>query len=101
VANAETLNYIATKFSGQIYVAQGNMDGEHKLEAAVKKISAVHYFNSFGETKIDGLKIGFCHHPETGQFYLERERFDYIFMDIPINLGKKKLMVVVLLIRVI
>jgi len=37
VANAETLNYIATKFSGQIYVAQGNMDGEHKLEAAVKK----------------------------------------------------------------
>lgn len=80
VAQSETMTYIAKQFDGHIYVCEGNMDYDHELEyAAAKFPEKISYFKNFGQAKIDGLIIGFCHHKETAVSQCKNGKFDFVF----------------------
>lgn len=62
ITNEETLDLIAKKFTGLIYVIRGNMDiYEENLIYNYKNIK---YAGRYGTVMIDGRKIGLCHEPD-------------------------------------
>lgn len=80
VAEAETLEYLTKKFSGKIYVSEGNMDYGHRLEKAAEKFpDQVYYFKDFGRIKIDGLSIGLSHFKETAAAHCKDGKLDFVF----------------------
>ncbi len=79
IAEGETLTRLAKNFPGEILVAFGNMDYRDSVCAAIKKSSRITLFDSFGQTEFNGIKIGFCHHKETGLAIFKKEKFDFIF----------------------
>lgn len=80
IASGETLERIADKFDGNILAAFGNMDyRESVMETAKKFPGKITLFEDFGQASLGGLKIGFCHHRESGLEYCKKGRFDYIF----------------------
>jgi putative phosphoesterase len=80
VAAGETLDYIVSRAHGRVYVCEGNMDYGHQLqEAAAKFPEKISYFKNFGQAKIDGLNIGFCHHKETAASQCKNGKFDFVF----------------------
>jgi len=95
IAEGETLTRLAKNFPGEILVAFGNMDYRDSVCAAIKKSSRITLFDSFGQTEFNGIKIGFCHHKETGLAIFKKEKFDLYFTAIRTNPGWKTLTVVV------
>ncbi len=90
IADGITLKRLAKKFSGQILAVFGNMDYHESLETAARKFPGqIQLFKNFGRTEIGGLKIGFCHFPETAKRacetpqenhdYSQENKFDFVF----------------------
>lgn len=91
IASGETIKRLADNFDGKIFAVFGNMDYRESVQKAAKKFpDKIHLFNDFGQTKISGLKIGFCHHKETALVYCENQtaktlkptqekKYDFIF----------------------
>ena len=59
VTNSETLNYLATKFKGKIYLVKGNV--ELYSETEIKKYKNINYFGKIGKIDIGKINIGLCH----------------------------------------
>lgn len=89
VAAAQTLEYMARRFPGPIFVSEGNMDQDYKLRDSAKISGRISYFQEFGSAPIGGLNIGFCHHKETaisfckdakkGCVRFPGKKFDFVF----------------------
>ena len=62
VAKIETLNYLATKFLGEIFLVRGNAD--LYSPADLKKHKNIKYLQELGEIEIGGLKLALVHEPE-------------------------------------
>ncbi len=80
IADGITLERLAKNFSGPILAVFGNMDYRQSVEAAARKFPGqIQLFKNFGQAEIGGLKIGFCHFPETAKRAAENQSFDFVF----------------------
>lgn len=80
IAEGETLARLAKNFPGPILAVFGNMDYRQSVEAAAQKFSGqIQLFKDFGHAEIGGLKIGFCHFPETAKQACGNNQFDFVF----------------------
>jgi uncharacterized protein len=77
ITNAETLEFLATKFAGTIYLIRGNM--EIYEEAEIKKYKNINYYGRFGVANIEGKNIGLCHEPPFVNELLKGDKCDLIF----------------------
>ena len=69
ISTPETLEEIAKNFKGKIHYVFGNAD-KGKFEEDKKE---------FGEIKIAGKKIAFCHFPALAQKLADSQNYDIIF----------------------
>jgi len=80
IAEGETLTQLAKNFSGPILAVFGNMDYRESVENAAKKYPGqIQLFKNFGQAEIGGLKIGFCHFPESAKTHAKESNFDFVF----------------------
>jgi uncharacterized protein len=77
ITNAETLEFLATKFVGTIYLIRGNM--EIYEEAEIKNYKNINYYGRFGVANIEGKNIGICHEPAFISDLLKDNKCDSIF----------------------
>ena len=59
ITNSDTLKYLATKFTEQIYLVKGNIELYPRED--LKKYKNIKYFNKIGKIIIGNKNIGFCH----------------------------------------
>ena len=55
----ETINFLASKFPGEIFIVKGN--GEIYMENELISHKNINYCGEIGITEIDKIRIGFCH----------------------------------------
>lgn len=77
ITNSETLNFLGKKFSGQIYLAQGNI--EIYNSETVRKYKNVIYLGKSGKISMNGKTVGVCHEPYQVDRLLAEDNFDIIF----------------------
>ncbi len=75
----ETINYLASEFSGQIFITNGN--AEIYSNSDLQKYKNIDYYPEIGIIKIANLNIGFCHQPEKINLILKTKKnnLDFIF----------------------
>ncbi len=80
IAEGATLEHLAKNYDGQILAVLGNMDYRESVEAIAKKYpKQIQLFKTFGQAELDGLKVGFCHFPETARRHCQTGDFDFVF----------------------
>lgn len=81
IASGETVEFLAKKFSGDIYLAYGNMDANYRddIYLASDNLPNVHLFGDEGELEIDGIKIAFCHFPERAKELAATGKYNLVF----------------------
>jgi len=80
IASGDTLQYLAKRFDGKIWAVLGNMDYCDSVIAAAKNFpEKVILFENFGQLKLGGLNIGFCHHKEMALSRAQGNSFDFVF----------------------
>lgn len=77
ITNSETLNFLGKKFSGPIYLAQGNIEIYDAEE--VKKYKNIAYLGKSGKISVNGKMVGVCHEPYQVDKLLAEDNFDIIF----------------------
>jgi putative phosphoesterase len=80
VCDADTLNFLAKNFSGEIFLVEGN--GETFVEADLKHLKNIKYYGLAGVKKISGLNLGFCHQNKdiSKVINLSSQNLDFIFL---------------------
>lgn len=79
ITNNETLNYLSSNFSGEIFLVSGNAEIYKKEDLnGLKNINFGGEINIF---KIDNLNIGLCHQPEKIKRIIAESlnKLDFIF----------------------
>lgn len=78
IGNLETISYLAKNFSGQIYLAIGNVEQDfiNKDELNFPNLTV---YPDFGEIELDGKKIVFCHFPQIAWQLAESSSANLIF----------------------
>jgi len=68
-------------FEGKIYIIFSSADADFSEipQGSFKKIAKVKTYDEFGEIKIDGKKIAFCHFPEIAEELVRRQKYNFIF----------------------
>jgi len=82
VCAPSVLEYLAKKFTGEIYHVYGNVDGDREMmEKISKKYSSVHLLGDEGTVKIKGinLKIGIVHYPGKAREMAASANYDIAF----------------------
>lgn len=59
VGNFETLKYISSNFSGEIFLVEGNAETYHEKD--VSKLANINYQGLIGYANLNKKNIGFCH----------------------------------------
>lgn len=77
VTNYETLNILATKFEGNIFLVKGN--AEIYPDEEIKQYKNINYAGKVGLWEINNKKIGACHEPYLIEKVLEKGKSDIIF----------------------
>src|SRR3972149_3842906 len=75
-AHSETLDEILNNFSGSVFLSFGNMDFREEF-SNFKNNERLKIFEEFGQTELDGLKIGFFHFPELAME--NAKKYDFVF----------------------
>lgn len=78
VGNLETISYLAKNFSGQIYLAFGNVEQDFINKDELNFPNLTSYPN-FGEIELDGKKIAFCHFPQLAYEAVKEKKAEIIF----------------------
>jgi hypothetical protein len=78
VGNLETISYLVKNFSGQIYLAFGNVEQDF-INQDELNFSNLTSYPDFGKIELDGKKIAFCHFPHTARQLAEGSSTDFIF----------------------
>ena len=80
LASRETLDFMADNFSGEIFLAFGNMDDEHMGDFKyVDNYRNVNIFGNFGEAEFDKQKIAFVHYPEKARKLAKSGKYNFVF----------------------
>jgi uncharacterized protein len=77
VTNADTLQYLANEFSGDIYLVRGNMEIYEEKE--IKKYKNIKYLGRYGVAEIDKKFVGLCHEPFFADNLLKENKCELIF----------------------
>ena len=77
VTNSETLKFLASKFSGIIYLVGGNADIYDKDE--INQYENIQYYDKIGRIEINGRRIGICHESHLIPEVITKTRCDIIF----------------------
>ena len=64
ITTLETIDYLATNFSGEIFMISGNLEIYRAGELAEYEYKNIRYSGEIGLKEIGGLNIGFCHEPK-------------------------------------
>ncbi len=70
ISTADTLDYLAATFSGQVLIVTGN--AELFTDETIKKYPSIKSYGSQGIVKISKLNIGFCHEPKKIEILLKQ-----------------------------
>ncbi len=62
VVGMDTINFLATNFSGEIFLVYGNM--ELYDDNDLIRYLSIKYLGRYGAAEIDGHTVGLCHEPE-------------------------------------
>lgn len=76
VASNETIHFLATNFTKDIYLVRGNMD--YFDENYVKTFPNIHYFGAMGQLEVNGKQSAFTHIPED-LLKINHAQYDYLF----------------------
>lgn len=76
--NKEKLKVLINAFEGEIFYVFGNADIEEQI-LELKDNPKIKIFKSFGEVKMDKLKIAFCHYPEKAEKLCKTKKYDFVF----------------------
>ena len=79
LTDLQTLKYLASNFSGEVFLADGNVDVDFIEKDKVKKYANVKLVGKTGNLEFDSIKIGFCHYPEDAEKLAETGVFDHVF----------------------
>lgn len=77
----ETVKEILEVFKGKLYIIFSPADASFSgiPEDSFKNFKRVKIFEEFGEIKIGGKKIAFCHFPEIAKELVLRQKYDLVF----------------------
>jgi len=77
----ETVKEILKSFKGKIYIVFSPADADFSGIPAdsFKRLKRVKVFEEFGEIKISGKKIAFCHFPEIANDLAASQDYDLVF----------------------
>jgi len=77
----ETVKEILKTFKGKIYLVFSPADADFSGIPAdsFKKMKNVKVFKEFGEIKISGKKIAFCHFPEIAEDLTKSQKYNLVF----------------------
>ncbi len=80
LASRETFDFLADNFSGDVFLAFGNMDDEHMEDFKyVDSYRNIQIFSKFGEAEFDKQKIAFVHYPDKARRLAESGKYDFVF----------------------
>lgn len=80
LAAKETLDLLNDNFSGEIYLAFGNMDNDHLRDFEFsKKYRNTQIFKNFGEIKLAEKSIAFVHFPDVARKLSESGKYNFVF----------------------
>ncbi len=74
----ETIDYLASEFSGQIFITNGN--AEIYSNSELQRYKNIGYYQEIGIIKIANLNIGFCHQLEKINLILKAKKNDLDFI---------------------
>ncbi|MFA6514025.1 MAG: YfcE family phosphodiesterase [Patescibacteria group bacterium] len=79
VCNLETLKFLSTNFSGEIFLVSGN--GDIFTESDLCDLKNINYFQEIGIVKIAGLILGLCHQDREIEATIKKsgKKPDFIF----------------------
>ncbi len=77
----ETVEEILKVFKGKLYIVFSLADASFSgiSENSFKSFKRVKIFEEFGEIKIGGKKIAFCHFPEIAEDLAKKKKHDLVF----------------------
>jgi len=78
VHNKEKLGKLIKEFNGKIFYVLGNADIKEDI-LKFKNNPKIKIFEDFGEIKIDNLKIGFTHFPDSAKKMAQQKKYAFIF----------------------
>jgi len=80
LASAETLDFLADNFAGEIFYTFGNMDNDQLRNfEGVSEYKNVKIFERFGEVNIDNKKIAFVHFPDIAKKLCATGKYKFVF----------------------
>ena len=81
VFKPEIIKEISKNFKGKIYTIISPADASFSKVPfdSFKKIPRVKIHEEFGELKIGGKKIAFCHFPEVAEELVKRQKYNFVF----------------------
>lgn len=80
VCAPSVMKEMAEKFSGEIHLCFGNVDGDRlKMEELAEKLPNMHIYGERGFLEIDGKKLAFSHYPEKAKIIAESGDYDCVF----------------------
>ena len=77
----ETVEEIMKVFKGKLYIVFSPADASFSgiPQDSFKELKRVKIFEEFGEIKISGKKIAFCHFPEIAEDLAKKKKYDLVF----------------------
>ena len=81
IFKSETVEEILKVFKGKLYIIFSPADASFSgvPESSFRGFKRVKIFEEFGEIKISGKKIAFCHFPEIAEDLAKRKKHDLVF----------------------
>ncbi len=81
IFHPQTLKEGLNNFQGKIYIIFSRADADFSEipENSFKELPKSKVWEEFGEIKIDGKKIAFCHFPEIARDLANSQKYDLVF----------------------
>jgi uncharacterized protein len=74
VSKEEFLKEALADYGGRIFLSRGNCDID-----SFKSVPKIKVFDDFGQVKLAGKKIAFCHFPPTAEILAQKNCYDAVF----------------------
>lgn len=83
VCSTDTFQWFAKNFTGKIHLSLGNIDEDHSLIAGgtpdIAKNTRTILHKKYGEVKVNGNQIAFCHYPMLARQLAQTGKYDFVF----------------------
>ena len=79
ISAPSVVEYLSKNFSGNIYITQGNVDGNHAEKIKKDNLKNITFFSDTGEAELDSKKIAFVHYPNKAKELTKSGKYDLVF----------------------